>query len=729
MTRKFSNYFNNSFVAAGAIAVCLVAAPAFAQDAEDDASASSGDIVVTAQRRSERLTDVPVSVTALSGASIEKAGITDTYSLQQVTPGLRMERLGVYTQPSIRGVTAASTSPGAEANVAMYVDGIYQPNQAANTIDLPDIERVEVLKGPQGTLFGRNATGGAIQIFTRDPGYTPTGNFGVSYGRFDNLAIKGFVSTPLIEDKLAFSVSGYYEDNDGWIRDLLDGGKRTGKIKSRLIRSKLLIEPADGIKFVLGGQYSRRKDNSLFLYAALDGNAQGANPDPVLNPQGVVPILATQPWTTSVNFPSILDVEAWSISLKSSFEIGSIGTLSTVSAFQKSTIKVSADGDASSNEITSFTITQPDKNFTQELNFASEQFGRFSFVAGLFYYKDNSGYDPLVGNFGGNPFDNFSEVTVRAYAAYAEGKYEITDRLTAIAGVRYSHEKRTVQYTGGLAAVFVGSDLHKKSWSATTPRFSLRYELAPRTNIYATYSQGFKSGVYDLNSTATTPVNPEKIKAYEVGFKTSSNLFDLNLAGFLYNYSNLQVQYNNGNFDALQNAGSARNYGVEAEGNLRVTPDLTLTTGLTWLHARYRDYNPASILIPITVGGVPVGGNLVFPTADLSGNQVTRAPKWTANVALNWEHQYDFGKLGFSGNLYHSDDVPMEQSGRVRQKAYTQINAKASFSPGESGVKFSVWGKNLTNEKVFQSTFITTGTDGVSWAPPRTYGVSLDYSF
>lgn len=712
----------------------LYAPSASAQAAETDAATASdaipGEIVVTAQRRSERLTDVPVSVTALSGTAIANSGVTDTYSLQQVTPGLRMERLGVYTQPSIRGVTAASTSPGAEANVAMYVDGIYQPNQAANTIDLPDIERVEVLKGPQGTLFGRNATGGAIQIFTKDPTYKSAGNFGVSYGRFHNLAVKGFVSAPLIEDRLAMSVSGYYEDNDGWIRDLLNNGKRTGQVQSRLIRGKLLYEPADGVKFVLSGQYSHRKDNSLFLYSALNGNTQGANADLTINPEGPVAILASRPWTTAVDFPSGLDVKSWNVALKSSFELGTAGTLSTVSAYQKSTIKVSADGDASSNDITSFTIVQPDKNFTQEVNFASEKFGDFSFVAGLFYYKDDSGYDPLIGSFGGYPFTNFSDITVRAWAAYAEGKYEISDKLTAIAGVRYSKEKRTVQYVGGMAALYMGSDVHEKSWDSFTPRVSLRYEVAPRTNVYATYSQGFKSGVYDLNSTAVTPVNPEKIKAYEVGFKTSNSLFDLNLAGFLYNYSNLQVQYNKGGFDALQNAGAARNYGIDVEGNLRVTSDLTLTSGFTYLHARYRNYNPASILVPLTNGsGVPVGGNRVIETADLSGYQVSRAPNWTLNLAANYLHEFDFGTVGVSGNMYHTDDVPMEQSGRIQQKAYTQFNARVSFEPGNSGFKFSLWGKNLSNEKVFQSTFITTGTDGVSYAPPRTYGVSLDFAF
>jgi iron complex outermembrane receptor protein len=700
-------------IAIATLAACLAASPSLAQttaaDQAADATATDPtDIVVTAQRRSERLTDVPVSVTALSGDAIKASGITDTYSLQQVSPGLRMERLGGYTQPSIRGVTAGSTSPGSEANVAIYVDGIYQPNQAANTIDLPDVARVEVSKGPQGTLFGRNATGGAIQIFTREPEYQPSADLSLGYGRFNNLQARAFITAPLVEDKLAFSVSGAYEDMDGWNRDLLSGG-HIGKIESRLIRAKLLIEPSEGIKFVLGGQYSRRSDESLFAYSALNGNTLG-------------PKTAIRPYDVAVNTPSRTETESYNLSLRGSVDT-EIGTISSLTAYSKTQLDISADGDASPAQLISFTIDSPDKNFTQELNFASEKFGRFSFIAGLFYYRDDSGYDPLIGFFPA-AFTNFADVTTRAYAAYTEGTFAITDKLTAIAGVRYSHEKRTVQYTGGDAALFVGTALHEKSYNATTPRFSLRYELAPRTNVYATYSKGFKSGVYDLNGTATTPVNPEKIEAWETGFKTSSRLFDLNIAAFYYKYKDLQVQINSGGFDLLTNAGAARNYGFDIEGAFRPTSDLRISGGFAYLHARYHDYPNATILVP-NVGG----GNTPVSGIDLSGFKVTRAPTWTLNLAANWEHEYAFGTLGLSGNMYHTDDVPLEQSGRVQQDAYTLFNATASFKPLNSAFKISVWGKNLSNEKVIQGSFFTGAGDQVSYAPPRTYGATIGYSF
>jgi iron complex outermembrane receptor protein len=426
----------------------------------------------------------------------------------------------------------------------------------------------------------------------------------------------------------------------------------------------------------------------------------------------------------------VLDVKNWNVSLKSSFDFPSAGTLSTVTAYSRTRILVSADGDASPAEITSFTINSPDRNFTQEVNFASKNFGPLSFVSGLFFYKDDSGYQPLIGNFSGFAFTNYSNVTVRAEAAYIEGNYQITPDLVAILGVRESHEKRTVQYVGGLAALFVGSELHERAWNSVTPRASLRYQIAPRTNVYATYSEGFKSGVYDLNSTATTPVNPEKIKAYEVGIKTSRSIFDANAAAFLYNYSNLQVQFNNGNFDALQNAGSARIYGLDLEGHARPTAGLTFTAGLSLLHARYRNYNPATILVPITnAAGVPVGGNMENIAANLDGFQVSRAPNWTLNLQADYSHEYRAGILAASVNAYHTDSVPLEQSGRVRQPSYTQLGARFALTPVGTRLTLSIWGKNLTDAKVIQSSFITTATDGVSYAPPRTYGVMAEYAF
>lgn len=692
-----------------AVAASVALISSFTPFAYGQAGASAlEEVVVTAQRRSQRLVDVPLSVTALSGERLEASGIDDTYDLQLVTPGLRVERLGAYTQPSIRGVTAQSTSPGAEANVALYVDGVYQPNQAANTMDLPDVERVEVLKGPQGTLFGRNATGGAILVHTKNPSYEPEGSVAVSYGRFNNFAGKAFVTAPIIDEKLAFSLAGHYEDMDGWNDDLLDGS--IGEVESRLVRGKLLWDPSTAVRLVLSAQYSESRDESTFSYSALDGNTAG------------IP-LAVKPYDVALNQPPLVDVEHWSTSLRGTFTTG-FGEFSTLTAYSETDIFISADGDASPSEIISFTIESPDRNFTQEINFVSDQMGPVTITTGLFYYTDDSGYQPLIGNFGGFPFDNYADVTVDAYAGYAEASIDFTDRLTAILGARYSYEKRTVQYTGGAAAAAVGSDRHEETWDSVTPRASLRFDLTDRSSVYATYSEGFKSGVYDLNSTTIVPVEPEEIKAYEVGFKTGQDRYDLNLAFYYYDYTNLQVQINSGGFDILTNAGAAENYGADLEGTFRFTPDLSMNLGIAWLHARYQDYPNATILVPVAGGG-----NVPVSNSDLSGYKVVRSPSYTANMNLMYEKQLDIGLVGANLQVYHSDEFPLEQSGRIKQDAYTHVNARVSLQPQNTQLRLSVWGKNLADEEIIHGSFFTGGGDQVAYAPPRTYGVSAEYSF
>ncbi len=299
---------------------------------------------------------------------------------------------------------------------------------------------------------------------------------------------------------------------------------------------------------------------------------------------------------------------------------------------------LSVDGDASSTLLIGFIPKIPDKNFMQELNFASEQFGPVSFVSGLFYYSDKTGHNPILGFFP-SPTISYARVRTEAYVAYTEVNVHFTDQLVGIVGARYSHERRPVRYARSKAGLATATQYHK-SYNSVTPRVSLRYEIDPRTSICATYSQGFKSGVYYANLEETTPVKPEKVKSYELGLKTNRGDFSRNLAGSYIDYTNLQVSINRGGFDTPDNAGATRNYGVGLEGKQRVTPYFTVAGGFAWLHGRYRNYPDATIIVP-----VPGGGNTAVPNVDLSGRQLLRAPKFTFNLNPNYSHQFEFGSI------------------------------------------------------------------------------------
>ncbi|MGI4877829.1 MAG: TonB-dependent receptor, partial [Janthinobacterium lividum] len=261
-------------------------APSPAVVAADD---TSGEIVVTAQRRAQRLVDVPVSVTTLSGETLARAGVSGLLDLTKTAPGVVLDKNGAYLQPTIRGIGTNVTGPGADPNVAIYVDGVYQSSQTGNFFELANVEDVEILKGPQGTLFGRNATGGAILIKLLDPSFTTSGRANLSYGRFNEVAASGYVTTAL-SDKLAVDLSAYYRRSDGWIHDLRTGAEQNSQY-SLDIRSKLLFKPTDTLKFILSYAHNDTSDPTGLAIAAAGGNSAGrpfANSGPIATERGTL---------------------------------------------------------------------------------------------------------------------------------------------------------------------------------------------------------------------------------------------------------------------------------------------------------------------------------------------------------------------------------------------------------------------------------------------------------
>jgi len=273
-------------LAALCVSTILTTPTAWAQDnqTEQGADADSGEIIVTAQRRAERLIDVPISISALSGNALEQAGIRSTEDLTAVIPGLNFATNGAFAQPTVRGIGTTVTSAGNDANVAIYIDGVYQPNQIANFSDLVDLEQVEVLKGPQGTLFGRNATGGAIRVTTKRPSFTPEARLTASYGRFDDVRLTAFGTAPL-SDEIAVSFAFLYGDDQGYVRNI-GTGNRVADSNAMSIRGKILLQPTDGLEFILTASRTERSANPAFTLGVLDGNSNALRLPGSLQPVG-----------------------------------------------------------------------------------------------------------------------------------------------------------------------------------------------------------------------------------------------------------------------------------------------------------------------------------------------------------------------------------------------------------------------------------------------------------
>ncbi len=706
------------------IAAGALAQPAALGTADADRPGDLEEIIVTAQRREERLQEVPIAITVQSGEQLDKAGVTNLRDLVVVAPGVRIAGAGANTQPSIRGVQSQQTDPGNDPNVAVYVDGVYQANQIANSLDLPDVRQIEVLKGPQGTLFGRNATGGAIRIFTLEPDFTLTGRVSLGYGRFNDVVAKGYVSGPLLGDTVAASLSAFREESDGYHHDIVTGEDDVGGIESTVVRAKLLAKPTESVSLLLTLGYMDRWDGDTTPYATIGGNTVAR-----LFPGAV---FGEQPYEFTTNSEAFLDSTVHLASLKMDFELAT-GTLSSVTAYNETEAYYTQDGDASNLDLLYYALNELQKDFSQELIFSTRKQGRFSAVGGLFYYRADGRYDPLdvLGAFAGPvPIHVWSKQVTDAYAVFGELTYELTERLSVVGGARYSDEKRTAYGTFQFGA---GPEpamprVGEKSWDSFTPRVSLRYQLPAGDNFYLTYSEGFKSGGFNIAAVSPIPFNPEDLKAVEAGVKTSPDRrLTANVAAFYYDYSDQQVMTVANNFNITANAASSEIYGLDADLAARVTDDLALTAGLALLHAKFDHYPDAVVLEPLMSADCRCGNTNVV--IDASGYTQPRSPTWTLGLTADYTHDFGFGPLGLSATAFHSDKFYWDANERIREPAYTTLSARFSWQPADSGFRLSLWGTNLTDEQHSRAVFLLETYDGISYARPRSYGFGVEYSF
>lgn len=748
----------------GLAMLCASAAePAWAQDATPPAApvaatppSAVGEVTVTAQRRAERQEDVPISITVQTGEQLKAAGVDNLRDLALVTPGLTLQAQGNFVQPALRGITTLVTGPGSDNPIALYIDGVYEGTQAGASIDLPDIDRIEVSKGPQGTLFGRNATGGAIQIFTRSPSFETTGSVSATAGLYDgagtsrssyDLGIKGFISGPLVADKVAASFSFAYRKVDGYSRNIVPSvlpavasnydSDRMDWLRSYTLRGKLLFTPSDRVTILATAYYMQRSTDHGSVGLPVDGlTAASLYPDA---------IFGMRPWQHAYDAPDPLTkIRNYGGSLKIDIDTA-IGTFTSTSAYTLSRYQERVDVDAAYSPqclaaapftfaCLAFKDEQPNDNFFQDFLFTSEQMGRATFLVGGNVFISNGKIPAWINDFtdGALPgapqvvypplLTATTKVKTKAYGIFAQGDYEVVDRLTLTAGVRYSYERKTGFVTFFGAPYFEFADPH---WDSVTPRFGIRYEISDRTNVYATFSKGFKSGILPI-LTVGPAVNPETVTAYEVGFKTAQANYSFNLAGFYYDYKNLQIQSFTGTAIIPTNAASARIYGLEFDGTAQLTDGLSVRAGLTWMpKADFTDFpNAAGFGLPIGPGGLsPIIG-------DVSGDRLMRAPKISAVLSLNYTASIAGGELTVAPSLYYTSKyLPYDPFGVLVQGGYARVAAEISYQPDGSNWRFSLWGRNLTNTKSYSSTTISAGAARVSYEEPREIGLTIDYDF
>lgn len=696
------------------------AADAAAQGAPNAASADGTmleEILVTAQRRSERLVDVPISVATASSDDLERAGPASIENLTKITPGVYFQRAVYGLAPTVRGIGSTLSAAGGEQNVALYIDEVYRPTPTANVFDLASVAGVEVLKGPQGTLFGRNATGGAILVRTLDPDFAPAGRLNLSYERFGQLRTSGYLNMP-VTDMVAVNAAVAYRHSDGYVRDL-----KTDRIINEghdfNVRGKLLFQPNEDVSIVLTAAHSEFDDPTGV-------DTKNLRPARLITLLGGGPI-ATDRWHSSNNVQQYIRTSGQEYGARAKVDLGS-GTLTSITAYQRNKLDTLNEIDLSYIN-TNVIIKILTRTFTQEVNYASAPDEPLTYVVGAYYYHSEGEvpyFSSQVLTPAFTPLYN-SEGRVEAVAGYADGTYDLGD-LSLIAGIRYSTEKRRSKSAFGVAAPSPFSRIQEATDSQWTPRIGLRYSLAEDTNIYATYSRGFKSGVFDVTSPTGPGVKPETVDAFEVGLKSASPSLSYNAAAFYYDYQDTQanatLQVGNAVQNQLVNVPKARIYGAEADVFLRLNDNFDIRAAVAYTHSRYVDFKNAP-------GWADLGGlSFVGVPVDASGKKMVRAPELTVSSTITYHTTLGGDRnLEISVSPYYSSRVYFTFDNSLSQAPYVTVDAAAALTLSDN-LKVSVFGRNLTDRtyKVYESQ-LAFSLDGARYATPRTYGVSLNFSY
>ena len=733
-------------VALGALcaATASVSMPAFGQDAEDTGY-SDGTIIVTAQRRDESIQDVPVAVAAFSNETLETARVENVFDLQQLDPSLSLSAQSGAVIPFIRGIgNIASQTPGNESSVPVYIDDAYYSRLFVPYLAFADnIERVEVLKGPQGTLFGRNATGGLVHIITKDPGQDTEFKAKVGYGSQETLRGQMYVATPL-SDTLAidFSASGQ-KMYDGFGNNLYNG-KRTYYRDFFNLRSKLVWEPTENTKVRISGMYVY--DNSSIGAVGgggVPGFTRGLPPDftqPFDQPSGF--------WDVNVNYDTERRHRGYAFTGRLDQGLG-FADFTSITFYRHSKEPWTSEGDHTNIRFLEYDLNVKDRQFTQELQLKSKEDSAISWILGLYYMDAYAAYDPtdikgLSIEAGGlDVYTLIGKQWIDSKAAFGQVTVPLgSDSTHVTGGLRYTKDKvrgrgtTKVTPTGGEQIVAAPDYNDKAKFDKVTWKLSLDHDFTDDIMAYASYSRGYKSGVFNLLPLAAPAVPPEVVDAYEIGLKTTlaDGKVNFNAAAFWNDIKGLQT--NIVIFDevsqvatvALASAGKARTRGFEASIDARPAQGLSVYAGAQYVDATFRDFPNAPTITQLTTAPYGVTSGVV----DASGFRLPQVPKWRFNTGFNYEIPSEVGDWTLAANLSYRSGFPWESDGVVRAPDLTLINANLTWEPDfVEGASIGVWAKNLTNEKYYSNVLTQTGPAGVLASPDkgRTWGVELGYEF
>jgi outer membrane receptor protein involved in Fe transport len=716
---------------------------------QEDATPSgdqSGDIIVTALRRSQSILTVPIAISAVSGDALTSKGVTNSAELGTVVPNLQVSSPYGSTQPnfSLRGISVANEYNSNQASpIGVYLDDVYLASRTAHGMGLFDLDRVEVLRGPQGTLFGRNTTGGAINFITRAP--TLQGNEGyaeVGYGNFNTFTAQGAIETTMVDDQLGLRVSGNYVKGDGQIQNVYPGGLNPNSQDTLQGRAILRIRPGAGALDVKLKVYGGRDQGTQAAVQGLDRAGLGF-------------------YQVDENRIGLNRTQAYGGSATIAYQFSPALSFTSITSRDggKQDLQQAADG--SPLDVLDINWRSSFQQFSEEARFNYES-GKLKFVGGGFYGWDSTITDntfdiggAIAPGVNGGFFQHYQQVR-RSYAVFGQADYNLTSKLVLTLGARYTWDR--AQYEDGYAYLFAGNVGGPQTPLATTVpcpgvpgtcaydpslryaipgqnnaltgRASLSYTFAGGTLVYASYNRGYRSGAFNgggyTSSSGITYIKPERVNAYEVGVKGRYfGMLTLSASAFYYDYRNQQVQDTRaGPVAFLVNAPKAEIYGAEAEARLRLSPAITLTASGGYLHAVYKE---------LTLQNTVLNGNdLPFaPRLSLQGGVDVSLFK-TSNSGLTISPN-----VAYFSRQYFSpfNDIDAPGTGQInselQQPAYAKVNITAAYTIDR--FTFKAFATNLFNKESYAYGLDLRGA-GFPYnflvpAPPRTFGGSVRVAF
>jgi iron complex outermembrane recepter protein len=755
------------------LAIATFAFPAMAQEAPtEEEFAREGDIIVTAQRREQALQDVPIAMSAVTGEQLAERGVNDITTLTGTTPSLAISGHtggGGSNLFSLRGISGQSAGIGVSQAVGVYLDGVYLPRPESAVFTLGDIERIEVLRGPQGTLYGRNSTGGAINIVTAVPGNSTRGLVDLSYGNFNQVTARAAISGP-IGGGFAAGLSGAVDRHDGFLTNVRDGSS-VGDFESYTARGVLRYQSEGGFSATLAADYSdrttpfivqnrsRATGGVLFVPAQLSPPLNAAQVaalelSPLAggflrslpgNAFSITPVAYADRFQVDIDPANPLpsnNFENYGGALTLRIPLGESIELTSVTSYRESRVTnpsttlgplpVPALGGVLVPFVRTVGINNVD-TFNQELR-AVSTLGPVVLTLGANYYREDS----LLAFGVRSTSETMNTSDLESIGLFAQIEYSLTDQLTVAVGGRYNKDDRDYTvFSLSRCAATAGVCLTDQNVSDDTflPAARVDFRITPDILAYASYSRGYQAGGFNLSPPVpTTPDNfdPETVDAFEIGLKSQflDGRVTLNLSAFHYEYRDLQVkiQFAPALID-IRNAGRAKIDGFEVSLNAQLSDIFSIDGSIAYTDARYADYcEPASPSSP-ALADPACTNDAGQPGFQRSGNALLNAPQWTAGAGLNFILPIGSGNLRGRLSYSYQSETFFSAANSNPASPMHRIDARLGYQL-ESGLEIYAYGRNLTNQE--RETFIfqlSPGNLSNSLNDPRTYGIGLRYRF